>query len=396
MPADDRLLALRQEATMKRSPRVLHVITGLRLGGAETLLVRLLEGLGDERRGHSVLSLRPRWPLAQDIEELGVPVQALGMSGRPTPADIFRLGRILRRSQADLIQTWMLHSNVLGVVSRAVSRSPIVWGVHLSEVSRSTLGTKAVVVQRLEATCSWFVPSRIVACSVSSRQVMHRLGYRRRRIVTIPNGFDVARFSPDPGAREEVRRELGLSPTTTAVGHLARFHPIKDHATLLAAAREVVAQAPDVRFVLCGHGVDAGNPELSALAAPLGDRVQLLGRRDDVPRLLNAFDLAVSSSSGEALPLAIGEAMSTGIPVAATRCGDSEELIADTGALAPVGDPTALAQAMLGLIETDPETRSELGRRARARISSRYSLQGMVEGYQSIWAELGPASPSPD
>jgi len=373
------------------SPRVMHVITGLFPGGgAETLLLRLLEALGDERAGHSVVSLRPRWALAHDIERLGVPVHAVGMSGRPTPADLARLGRFLRRSDAEVIQTWMLHANVLGLIARMVSRSPVVWGVHLSEVSRSTLGTKAVVVQRCEAICSWFVPSLIVACSASSQEVMQRLRYRSQRIVTIPNGFDVVRFKPDVAAGKEVRRELGLPATTTVIGHLARFHPIKDHGTLLAAAAEVLGQAPDVRFVLCGDGVTSENPQLSELTAPLGDGVLMLGQRDDIPRLLNAFDLAVSSSSGEALPLAIGEAMATGVPVVATRCGDSEKLIADTGALAPVGDPRALAEAMVELIKLDPEMRMELGRRARARISNRYSLEGMVERYQQVWADVGP------
>jgi glycosyltransferase involved in cell wall biosynthesis len=370
---------------------VLHVITGLfRGGGAETLLVRMLGELGEERSGHSVLSLRPRWALADEIEEMGVPVQALGMSERPKPGDVIGLGRALRASQADVIQTWMLHSNFLaGLVGRAVSRSRVVWGVHIGEGSRETLSTTAVTIQRAEAICSWFVPSRIVACSVTSREVMEGLRYRRSRIVTIPNGFDVSHFKPDPKAREEVRSELGISSTETVVGHLARFHPFKDHPNLLAAAGKVLERDPDVRFVLCGDGVTPDNPELAALAAPLGDRVMMLGNRKDVPRLLNAFDVSVSSSSGwEALPLAIGEAMATGLPVAATRAGDSEEVIGDTGAIAPISDPSALAEAMIKLIELDPERRAELGRRARDRIRTDYSMRRMVEGYSSVWDEV--------
>jgi glycosyltransferase involved in cell wall biosynthesis len=151
----------------------------------------------------------------------------------------------------------------------------------------------------------------------------------------------------------------------------------------------VLGHLPDVRFVLCGAGVERENPELDALVAPLGDRVLLLGQRDDVPRVLNAFDLAVSSSVSEALSLAIGEAMATGLPVVATRCGESEDLIGDTGAIVPVRNPRALAQEIMRLIETPPETRSELGHRARSRISEHYSLQKMVEGYKELWAEVG-------
>jgi glycosyltransferase involved in cell wall biosynthesis len=380
--------------TANSSPRITHVITGLGSGGgAENLLVRLLERLGEGRNGHQVISLRQEYPSLEGyIQEMGVGVREVGMSGRPGPADFFRLGRALRERPCDLIQTWMLHSNVIGgLAARAVSRSPVVWGVHLSEFDHSSLGTKAAVVQQAERLFSWGVPTRIVACSNSSQRAMVEMGYRRNRIVTIANGFDVSLFKPDPKAGEEIRRELGLSPEMTVVGHVARFHPIKDHATLLSAAAEVLEQLPDVRFVLCGPDVEPDDPKLSALTAPLGDRVLVLGERGDVPRLLNAFDLAVSSSVSEALSLAIGEAMASGIPVVATRTGESPDLIGDTGTIVPVGDPAALAEALLGLIEAPAEHRSELGRRARERINDQYSLQSMVELYQALWAELACA-----
>jgi glycosyltransferase involved in cell wall biosynthesis len=377
---------------MTIDPKVTHEITGLYPGGgAENMLVRLMEELDPQRRSRqSIIVLRPRGSLVDYVEDLGVPVQTLGMSGRANPADVFRLGQAMRRTSPQVVQTWMLHSNVLGgFVTRLVSRARVSWGVHLSDFSRETLGTKAIILTRAEALCSWFVPSSIVACSVSSREAMFRLPYRRKRIVTIPNGFDTTRFRPDPEAREETRRELGLSPSTTVIGHLARNHPIKDHPTLLAAAKQVVDRDPEVRFVLAGDGVTRDDPKLKALAEPLGDKVMMLGNRDDVPRLLNGFDLAVSSSSGEALSLAIGEAMATGLPVAATRTGDSAELVSDTGTTAPISDPDGLATAMLELVEMGPERRSDLGTKARARISTFYSMRGMADSYVRLWSELG-------
>jgi glycosyltransferase involved in cell wall biosynthesis len=377
--------------TMGSPPQVTHVITGLGAGGgAENLLVQLLDHLDEGRSGHRVISMRsPQPSLVPHIEELGISVRELDWSGRPGPADVLRLGKALRERPSDVIQTWMLHSNVIGgLAARAVSRSPVIWGVHLSVFDHSSLGSKAAIVQQCERLSSWGVPSWIVACSTSSYRAMVEMHYRRKRIVTIPNGFDVSRFSPDPVARDEIRRELGLSPTTMVIGHSARYHPIKDHVSLVSAAAEVLEQLPDVRFVLCGHGVEPDNPELSALVAPLGDRVLVLGQRHDVPRVLNAFDLAVSSSVSEALSLSIGEAMATGLPVVATRCGESEDLIGNTGAIVPVRNPRALAQEMMRLITTPPQTRAELGRRARRRITDHYSLQKMVEGYKELWAEV--------
>jgi glycosyltransferase involved in cell wall biosynthesis len=116
-----------------------------------------------------------------------------------------------------------------------------------------------------------------------------------------------------------------------------------------------------------------------------------LDQRNDVPRVINAFDLAVSSSVTEALSLAIGEAMASGVPVVATRTGESEELIGDTGRIVPVRDPQRLAAAILEMVALGPQARSELGAQARERISADYSLQSMVELYQALWAELARA-----
>ena len=372
---------------------VLHVITGFNAGGgAETLLLRLLEELSEEeRRSHQVISLRPQGSLAPAVEALGVPVSGLGMIETPAAADAGRiraLARAIRHSGADVVQTWMLHANILtGLTGKVAGHIPIVWGVHVSEVTRETQGTATFLFQRVEAVCSWFSPTRIIACSASAHEAMERLHYRKKLLITIPNGFDVERFKPDPEAGAVARRELGLSPEQTVIGHVARFHPVKGHAALLAAAPAALASDPSARLVLCGDGVTRENPAMARLLEPLGEQAIPLGRRDDLPHLLNAFDFAVSSSAGEALPLAVGEAMATGLPMVATDTGDSKLMVGDTGLVVPVGDEPALVAAITEMMAAGRERRAALGARARARISSRYSMAVMVDGYRRVWDE---------
>jgi glycosyltransferase involved in cell wall biosynthesis len=376
-----------------RPLRVLHVITGFNAGGgAETLLLRLLEELSEEeRRGHEVISLRPQGSLAPAVEALGIPVSGLGMIETPAAADARRireLARAIRRSGAHVVQTWMLHSNILtGLAGKVAGHLPVVWGVHVSMVTRETQGTATFLFQRVEAVCSWFVPARIIACSVSAQDAMEELHYRRKLLITIPNGFDVERFKPDPAAGAAAREELGLGPEQTVIGHVARFHPVKGHAALLAAAPAALAGDPNARLVLCGDGVTRDNPAVAKLLEPLGDQAIALGRRDDLPRLLNAFDFAVSSSAGEALPLAVGEAMASGLPMVATDTGDSKVMVGDTGLVVPVGDEAALAAAIAEMMTAGREKRLELGRAARERIGSRYSMAVMVDGYRRVWDE---------
>jgi glycosyltransferase involved in cell wall biosynthesis len=374
-------------------PRVTHVITGLERGGAETLLLRVLEQIEDVERTHSVISLTGKGALGPRIERLGVPIEALEMAPLPRPRDLKRLVAALRRSEPDLVQTWMLHSNVLGgAVARAALRGvPVAWGVHVSSVQSRTLGARAAAVQRLEGLFSWVVPTRIVACSHSSAEVMAGLRDRHKRIVEISNGFELPPAA-EGGRSEAVRAELGFPPDAEVVGHVARFHPVKDHATLLRALAIVHERRPRARFVLCGTGVSPDNAELRDLAEPLGDSVAMLGERDDVPRLLRAFDVLVSSSAGEALPLAIGEAMASEVPVVATRCGDSEELVGDAGVLVPIRDPAALAEGLIGMLELPRAELERLGALARARIASDYSLEEMMRRYRALWGDLAAQS----
>lgn len=373
------------------SPRVLHIITAYFGGGAETLLARTLEELDvEERKRHTVVSLRSRGDLAQRTESIGIPVRSLGMGRQPARHDaarVYRLAQLTRQSDADVVQTWMLHANVLGgLVARLSTGLPVVWGVHLGSVNRRTMGTKAVLVQRAEAVLSWLVPTRIVACSAASRDGMRKLPYRHSRILTIPNGFNVANFRPSAADRASVRAEIGVGPETIVIGNIARFHPAKGHSVLAAAARRALRNA-DARLVMCGENITPENPELRRLFEPIRDKVVLLGDRPDIARVVNGFDFAVSSSLSEALPLAVGEAMSSGLPVIATDTGDSAELVGDTSLTVPAGDAVALGGAISKLLATSAEQRADLGRRARERITDHYSMATMVDRYREVWNE---------
>ncbi len=372
---------------MSSSPtRVTHLITGLDTGGAERLLLGLLGQLGPEAVQSRVISLTTAGTLGPAIESLGVQPVTLGINRNPSPADVRRIRNAIRGGAPDLVQTWLLHSNTLGAIAaRLAGRVPVVWGIHVAAAAREAFGIRAAALQRLEALASWSLPAAIISCSDASTEVMHRLRYASEKIVTIPNGIDTARFRPDPDARRAVRAELGLADTDFVVGHVARFHRVKDHQTLLEAAARVAEREPRARFVLCGSQVTEANPEMRRWAAPLGDRVRLLGERTDVERIYAACDAAVSSSTGEAMALSIGEAMACALPVAATAVGDAAALVGRAGRLAPARDPRALAAAILELASLDDRARLGLGEIARAQIGEGYSIGRMAEAYLGVW-----------
>jgi glycosyltransferase involved in cell wall biosynthesis len=371
--------------------RVTHVITGLEVGGAEVILQRLLERVDRERFPSTAISLTGRGPLGERIEASGVPVVPLELRRLPGPIGIARLGRAMRAGDPEVIQTWLLHANVLaGGLARSRRIAPVAWSMHMTAAEAKVHGRLAVGLQRLEARLSRSVPARIASCSYSTYELMDRSGYDLAAAEVIPNGFDVDALRPNAEARATVRAELGIDPDAPVVAHAARFHPMKDHANLLAAAARVLEARPDARFLLCGTGVEESNPGLASLAAPLGEAVRLLGRRDDVTRIFQAADLAtLSSAAGEAMPLVIGEAMACGLPFVATDCGDSAELIGETGRVVPIRRSDLLADALLDVISLPVGELESLGAAARSRIAERYSLSEMVAGYERLWDELG-------
>lgn len=209
-------------------------------------------------------------------------------------------------------------------------------------------------------------------------------------MIVIPNGFDLEAFRPNPEARREVRAELGIPDTSLVITHIGRFHSQKDYPNLLSAADLVAAARADVCLVLCGDGVDSSNPLLAEWTArpSLAGRFRLLGNRADVHRILAASDVAVSASTGEGFPNAVGEAMATGIPCVATDVGDTADLVGEAGMIVPPADPQALASGILGLLARSPEDRSSLGLKARARIGNLFGLERMARRYAGVYREV--------
>jgi glycosyltransferase involved in cell wall biosynthesis len=164
------------------------------------------------------------------------------------------------------------------------------------------------------------------------------------------------------------------------------------------AARRVVDEVPDVRFVLCGRGVTTGNADLIDLlrASEIQDRVAVLGVRDDMPAVTAALDVAVSSSAfGEAFSIAMGEAMATGVPCVATDTGNASRLVGDAGRVVPVRNPLALAGAIIDLLRMSWAEHRAMGARGRRRIVSDYSLRAVVSRYEDTYDEVLRLASSP-
>ena len=371
--------------------KIIHLISGLFVGGAETTLYKLISRMNVTHFQNMVVCLIEIGPVGDDIRCLGVPVYSLGMHrSRPSPLGLLRLVRLLKGERPDILQTWLYHADLLGLAAGKLARAPVtVWNLRASNMDMSQY--RRLSGWTLEACAHlsrW--PEAVVVNSEAGRLSHAQIGYSPRHWVLIPNGIDLQQFKPDLAARLDVRRELGLAPETLLIGLVARFDPMKDHVTFLRAAGQLAQIEPLVHFVLAGDGVTPDNQFLSdqIAQADLTRRVHLLGRRLDVPRLTAALDIASSSSYSEGFPNVVGEAMACGVPCVVTDVGDSAKIVGNTGIVIPAKDPQRLAEGWRKMIEMGAEGRQELGRAAREWIERNYSLDRVVQQYENLYLSL--------
>ncbi|MFP4257950.1 MAG: glycosyltransferase family 4 protein [Desulfovermiculus sp.] len=373
--------------------RVLHIITGLSTGGAETMLYNLLSRMDRDLFANQVIALLGKGPMAEKIEALGVPVQALNMPrGMPDPRGVWKLARLIRHYNPDVIQTWMYHADLMGGLAARIARKwPVFWNIRHSNLHPKENKKTTIWTAKACALFSRRIPQKIVCCSEESRRIHAGLGYDEDRMLVIPNGFDLETFGPGQEAGKSLRSDLGLGQNALLIGMAARFHRQKDHLTLIQAARQLKNQGVEPFFVLCGQGMDWENEELCGWIKESGleDRFFLLGPRSDMPRITAALDVAcLSSAYGEAFPNVLGEAMACEVPCVATDLGDSGEIVGDTGRIVSSRDPEAMARAVKELIDMGIEGRTKLGTRARQRVAERYELGKVVKEYEKLYRSV--------
>jgi glycosyltransferase involved in cell wall biosynthesis len=371
--------------------KIVHLISSLNIGGAEMALHWLLSRMDKQRFQNTVVCLLEIGPVGKHIQASGVPVYALGMRrGQPSLRGFWRLVRVLRRERPHILQTWLYHADLLGLVAATLLRVPsTVWNLRASNMDMSHYHYLSRWTVRLCALLSGW-PEAVIVNSEAGRTFHAQHGYHPQRWTLIPNGIDTQHFRPDTSARLAVRCELGLAPDTLLIGLIARFDPMKDHATFLRAAGHLASVDAQAQFVLAGEGVTGDNPELSALItqAQLNGRMHLLGPRSDIPRLTAALDIASLSSVSEGFPNVIGEAMACGVPCVVTDVGDAARIVGETGIVVPLRNPLALMEGWQQLIRVGAVGRKHLGCVARQRIQQNYSLEQIVQQYETFYRSL--------
>ena len=366
--------------------KIIHIITGLNNGGAEMMLYKLLQGIDRKKFNLEVISMIDQGVMGSKIEALGIKVHTLNMKrGIPSFSGILKARKICKNT--DYIQSWMYHADLLSfLIGKMTLRKNVIWGIRHSNLERGKNKKSLLVIAKINAFLSTFV-NAIISCSIVAKEVHINYGFNKENIVVIPNGFSINEYHYNKQAKSKLLTEFNIPPGTILLTNVARWNILKDHKTALESLAILKKERADLLFLFVGTEISAENKDLSVLINERGlkDDVLLLGRREDIPNIMSATDVYVSSSSGEGFPNVIGEAMACETVCVVTNVGDSAYIVGDTGRVVNRGDSVELAMEIKSLLSLKEKDRNFLAGKARQRIIDNFEISNVVSQYEALY-----------
>ena len=368
--------------------RVCHVAVADLWAGAEVQLKSLLGELARMPDIDLSVVLFNGGRLEKELSHYGVPVEIFPERDWSS----IRLGTALRRyfgqKRFDIVHTHKYKDTILAApVARWAGVPHVVRTVHgLTEPFSGVKAWKMAVYESVERRVHQQYVGTLLAVSSEIERRLRQTG--ATDVVCIRNGIQLNALS-DRSMRSAIRKAFGVTDDVCLIGSVGRLTPVKGFPHLIKAVQLLTEQGLCVKLWLVGDGIL--NEELCRLAqdSGIGERVVMLGHREDTPELLQAMDMFVLPSLHEGIPMALLEAMAAGLPVIATRVGGIPEVIEDrvSGILVEPGDPDGLALMCRRLMH-DAVSAERLGQAARARVEERFSSGTMAADVANCYRRL--------
>lgn len=373
----------------KRKINLLHIVNGFAIGGGELKLLELVKNLVEKRADKytvTVCSVGQGGTLQPEFERLGIKVFVIEKKHKFDISQVFKVCRIIKQEQIDLVQTTLFYADVIGALAAKLTGVDAV--ISWDTVSHPPDSHETRLRHKLSyQLCMRFV-KRIVAVSEGvKRYLIEDRKIASKKIVIIHYGIDLSLFKSRNGFLDKRKRsELGLPDHKIVIGTVARLEIQKGHRYLIAAAPGIINKFSNVVFVFAGDGTLRQELETQVNELGLQENFRFLGFRKDVKELLFAFDVFVLPSLFEGLPNVILEAMASGRPIVATAVDGTPELIEhnETGLLVPPKSPHALQEQILNLLENE-EKGSKLGRQAKEMAKQKFSFDQQFRKFEEVY-----------
>ena len=373
--------------------RIVHIITSMNKGGAETTLFKILKfsKQSNSKEEHVVISFSKLNYFEDQIKKLNVPFFKIDFKLKFIFFIYFlKLFKIIKKTNPDVIQCWMYHPCFLGgLAAKFLNIKNIIWNIRHSNYKFNKTKLSTIIVIRICSLLSRIVPNKIIYCSNSSYEFHSKNGYYSKNKNIIYNGYDSEYFS-----KKQNLKLYSYQNNVVKFGFIGRYSPQKNLFMYLDAINNFVKKYPsnsNFKVLMYGKNVDNKNKELLEKINQynLSKFVELKGYKEDVREALQNIDyLGLSSSYGESFPNVLAEAMLSGIPCFATDLGESKNIISEYGKVVSINDSQEFSKAMNEYYNIYQKVNIyyKLSNSCRKHIKDNYSIESMVRKYQNLWA----------
>jgi glycosyltransferase involved in cell wall biosynthesis len=357
--------------------KVLHVITGLGVGGAEMQLWSLLR---HTRHEAEVVTLYNPGPVADRMAEDGVTVRDLGMRRNTELGALIRLGQLIRAGRYDVVHAHLYRSQIYAQPAARLAGTPVVLSTEHSigdthiERRKMTAGVRGLYLAA--ERCS----DATIAVSGTVRERLLKWGVPGRKISVIENGVDFGRVAYDDAAREAIRLEHGIKPDSQVIGVLGRLDPIKRYDLVIRAAAPLLDD--DHKLLIVGDGAERTHLEQAARESGAGAHVIFAGERHDVGAMLSALDVFVAFSSQETFGLSVLEALINGLPAIYSTC-PALDGVSTKRAVRVDGTVQALRASLARQLRALPP-----GRTPEPAVRDRYAIESVTAAVDDMYQRL--------
>ncbi len=366
--------------------RILHIITGLGKGGAENTLYKVCKH--DLKNKHIVISLTTGGEYFTTFKKLGVKVYCLNLKFFSI-FKFFSLIKIIRSINPDILQTWLITGDLIGgIAGRLSGIKNIIWNVHFSTLKTDTTKLRNIIFIKFLAKLSFLIPKSIIVVSRDGIKNCKNLGYCKKKLNLISNGYDLSNFNYNRHKEISFRKNLRIKKNIPLIGNVSRYDPIKDHITLFRALSLVHIKNINFVCVMVGLNMNNNNKILKDQIKKfkLEKKIKLIGSRKDVVEVMNGLDIHILTSKSEAFPNVVVEAMSCKTPCISTNVGDCSFIIGKTGWLVPPQNPIRLAKVIeIALNEIGSKNWNKRRSKARIRIKNNFNISKMINALNMLW-----------
>ncbi|MDC3062405.1 glycosyltransferase [Candidatus Pelagibacter sp.] len=374
--------------------KILHIISGLNSGGAEGVMYRLINK--DNSNNHYVISLTNEGFYGQKLIKKKISLYCLySKKNLSFFFSFFKLIIQIKKINPDIVQCWMYHGDFFGgLAAKFLGKKKIFWNLRNSDLSLDWSNKSTIFLAKLSSIFSYFIPSKIISCSHQSTKAHLELGYCKRKIVLIDNGFDLSKFSYSKKYRDYWRSVLKIKKKEIVFGFVGRWSLQKDFKTLFIAFKNFLTSKKNskkIKLLLIGKDINSKNNDLNRelLKYNLKKNILLMNETDKINKILSVIDIGVFVSRGnEGFPNVIAEKMATRIPCIVSNVGDAARIVGINGPVYKKNNWIDLNKKIVFIYNQYVSNKMIWESKkffSRNRIKQNFSLKKMVNSYKNIW-----------